>query len=218
MITSRAGRHGAARSWLSPRPVVRPRGPRLARARGCAAVAATSSCGRCAAWPARRRGSRPRLRAVFQLAAAGNRARSLVAGTTYPATAEIPKKMQPSRLTAGIHQPRPFAHRPPAQAPERHGRRSRPRRGSRSTRMRRGARPAGCSRGSRGAVSIPWNVVTLKSSVPADWITADHQSARRHPVPAPGEGQRRLQQAAAGEEDRADEERQPVAAAPTSCA
>ena len=42
--------------------------------------------------------------AVVQFAAA----RSIVeplAGTTKPATAAIPKKMQPSRLTAGSHQP-----------------------------------------------------------------------------------------------------------------
>jgi hypothetical protein len=33
-----------------------------------------------------------------------------------------------------------------------------------------------------GSVESPWNVVTLKNSVPADWTTAAHHAAR----PAPG--------------------------------
>ena len=43
---------------------------------------------------------------VFQLAAARSSTEPLE-GTTYPATAEIPKKTQPRRLTAGCHHPSP---------------------------------------------------------------------------------------------------------------
>ena len=43
--------------------------------------------------------------AVFQFAAARSRTEP-VDGTTYPAMAEMPKKMQPSRLIAGCHHPR----------------------------------------------------------------------------------------------------------------
>jgi hypothetical protein len=44
--------------------------------------------------------------AVFQLAAA-RLSTEPSDGTTYPAIAETPKKMQPSRLTPGCHQPGP---------------------------------------------------------------------------------------------------------------
>ena len=55
-------------------------------------------------------------------------------------------------------------------------------------------------------------VVTLKNSVPADWMTATHHAAALRL----GMREPDLDRAAGGEEQRADEERQGVGAGPTS--
>ena len=68
-------------------------------------------------------------------------------------------------------------------------------------------------------MSIPWNVVTLKNSVPADWITAAHHAAR------PSPGSRRAPNASDDcsspppvKKIEPTKNVTPVAAAPTSCA
>ena len=57
------------------------------------------------------------------------------------------------------------------------------------------------------ATSSARNVVTLKNSVPADWITAAHQAARpARSALAVRPGEPALERAAGREQDRADEE------------
>jgi len=67
-------------------------------------------------------------------------------------------------------------------------------------------------------VSIPWNVVTLKNSVPADWITADHQSARPPGSRRPGKASDDCSSPPPVKKIEPTKNVTPVAAAPTSCA
>ena len=105
-----------------------------------------------------------------------------LAGTTKPATAEIPKKMQPSRFTAGSHHPARRV-RGASRGASRRRRRSRPRPGSRSSRTRRAPDEPVVVR-VRERVCIAANVVTLKNSVPADCTAAAHIPAAARPATA----------------------------------
>ena len=106
---------------------------------------------------------------VFQFAAARSSIEPL-AGTTKPATAEMPKKTQPSRFTAGCQLWRGIPQY--AIAPE----------------TRKQIDPNASGRHTSrsydafvSAVSIARKVEKLKNRVPANWISADHHAARGPP-------------------------------------